>query len=146
MLDLVSAVHARLQERAGRLFAKVGEVADLAALESLPRVFPVAYVLPGGEAAEASPQIKQQTQAHAITVDVVYVTRVAGDASGARAVAGLHPLRETVQDAIVGWVPPQSGGNRLQFTQGALTSAEDGVIVWTDSFAVRRLVTRTPDL
>lgn len=146
MLDLVSAVHGRIQQQAGRLFAKVGEVADLAALEALPRVFPVAYVLPGSESGEPAPQIRQQTQAHAVVVEVVYVTRVAGDASGARAVAGLHPLREAVQDAIVGWTPPESGGNRIQFVRGALTSAEDGVIVWTDSFAVRRLVTRTPDL
>lgn len=136
--------HERLREQCGREFAVLDTLAEFSALEDLPRVFPAAYVIPGGEEAEPSPQIKTQHQTHTAVVQLFYLWRHAGDTRGAKGLAGLHRLREFAHDALVGWIPPESGGHRIQFVRGALEGAKDGVVTWVDSFAVRRIVSRTP--
>lgn len=145
MIDLAESFHGRLVQRCASMFARLDTLAELETLDDLPRVMPAAYVIPAGEDAEGSPQVKAtQVQTHVCTLQLVTVTRYAGDATGARAFAGLHALREAAQDALVGWIPPESGGHRVQFVSGRLVRSVQGVTIWSDSFSVRRLVARTP--
>lgn len=145
MIDLAESFHCRLVDQCGSKFARLDTLAELESLADLPRVVPAGYVIPAGEDAEGSPQVKAtHVQAHICTLQLVIVTRYAGDATGARAFAGLHVLREAAQDALVGWIPPESGGHRVQFISGRLASAAQNVTIWSDIFSVRRLIGRTP--
>lgn len=145
MIDVVQAFAERLEQQCGHLFAKVGQIADFEAMQDMPRLVPVAYVLPRGESASASASIKgSSTQEHTLGIQVVYITRHAGDPTGAKAVTALHPLREAVHDSLVGWVPPNCSGHRVDFQSGQLAGVEAGTSVWQDDFQVRRLVRRAP--
>ncbi len=141
MIDLVLAVRQRISDQAGALFTRVGAVAEFEAIAALPRSTPCAFVLPVSERALPSDVIGAQFQLHDCDLQVTYITRHAGDASGAAAADALTPLRQAVAAAIVGWNPPDCVG-RIQFVQGSLVEFIDNATVWQDDFTVQRRVQR----
>lgn len=141
MIDITLAACDRLKSDLSDRFAVIGNVADFEAIAGLPRALPAAYVLPLAEAAELSQAIGESVQVHDCTFGVTLIVRHAGDAAGARAIDALGPLRDAVQESLVGWIP-DGCMSMVAFGQGSLLDFADGATVWRDDFSVRRQVRR----
>jgi hypothetical protein len=142
VIDVAFAALNRLQAHCGAQFLRIGALAEVEASDALARIVPAAYVLPQDEVAAPAEGLATNVQQHDGRFSVLYFVRHAGDASGARAVDSLTPLREAVAVALVGWVPPQCV-TTVQFVRGALEDFVDGTTVWRDEFTTRRIVDRT---
>lgn len=129
----------RLRTETGDSFTQIGMVAELDALESLPRTSPSAFLIPVGEQATPTELLTKSAQRHACAFEVLLVVRHAGDASGTRSAAALQTLRATVQDALVNWQPGADCGP-VQFAAGDLADLIDGTTIWRDQFTFDRWV------
>lgn len=137
MIDLASAVSARLAEQVGERFAFVGTVADLeAALDGLPRSAPAAYVLLLSENAGDRDSLDVHHQRIAQDFAVVIVCSNMRDATGSAASAELHVLRTQVRAALLGWSPDVANSEACAFTSGRLLAFKDQLLWWTDEFMV----------
>jgi hypothetical protein len=142
VIDVTLAACDRLAGALSSRFAVIGNVADFEAIAGLPRALPAAYVLPLIETAGPQTAMGESVQEHECTFGVTIVVRHAGDASGARAVNALGPLRDAVSGVLTGWQPPDCM-SLVAFVSGQLVDFQDGATIWRDDFAVKRLVRRT---
>lgn len=136
MLELVGA---RLGERVVDLGGRVGSAAELAELlrrNQMPQVTPAAYVLPlglqGGKAGAGAGEYRQDVTE---VVGVVLAVRVAGDATGSKAVDIVTPIRDSAIRAIVGWGPDEAIGV-FRVSRGELLSMTNGMLLYQIDFAL----------
>ena len=142
MIDVSFAAADRPRAQLASQFAFIGSVADFAALGDVPRTVPAAYVIPLDERAVPNNTIGLNSQTHTATVGVVLIVRYAGDASGTKATLALGPLRQAVQNALVGW-SPTALDDAMQFSSGSLAEfMEGGAVAWRDDFTLRRRYVR----
>ncbi len=149
MMDAIEA-RVRSQVTALRLVAGAGEYAQL---NAPPREkLPAAYVLPMDDTARpnsmASMVLRQEITRR---VAVVILATNARDPRGDAAAAALEPLVYAMRAALVGWTPaiptqPATGAKLttiepLELVGGSLTDIADGVLAWTEQYALSAALT-----
>ena len=116
-----------------------GGAADLDAAITGSVTVPAVFVMPQTEAAEKTPMATGVVrQTFTPNWGVVLVVSNRRDASGAAALGDLAPLRQTVRQALVGWVPDEATGEPVYGTGGRLLRMDgDGRLWWVDSFELK---------
>lgn len=135
----VDEVRARIEERVPELAGRMGTAGEFARLvqaNQLPQQTPAAFVLPGaiaGGAASAMTGLFRQSFVEG--VQVVLVVRVAGDATGGRAMDEIAPLIRAVVASVVGWTPDDALGVFV-LARGDLVGTEAGSLVYQIDFTL----------
>ncbi len=115
---------------------------DLMARNHAPQVTPAAFVLPLGlRGARADATAGLFRQGVVETLGVVLWLRSAGDATGARSLDALTPLRNAVIRRIAGWAPTSdwTEGEAIgvfTLARGELLSLSAGLLIYQLDFAV----------
>lgn len=113
-----------------------GGAVDLEAAFNGSVSVPAVFVMPQTEAAAKTPMatgvVRQMFKPNWGVVLVVSNRR---DAAGMAALGDLAPLRKSVREALVGWVPDEATGEPVYATGGQLLRMDgDGRLWWIDSF------------
>lgn len=113
-----------------------GGAADLDAAISGSVTVPAVFVMPQTEAAAKTPMSSGVVrQTFVPNWGVVLVVSNRRDAAGTAALGDLAPLRKSVREALVGWVPDADTGEPVFGTGGRLLRMDgDGRLWWVDSF------------
>lgn len=133
-MDL-SLILARLQTELSSTVNSVGVAADLEAAMDGVVAMPALFVLPLSDRGEDVDAASSTDQRVPQTFGVVLCVSNQRDAQGAAALGDLHPLRQALKKALVGWVPDASNGEPVTFDQGNLLSLDgNGRLWWIDRF------------
>lgn len=124
-------------------FAGVGGAADLAAAinQANPRT-PWAYVVPLRMSAGANQvTVAGVTQRVTEQVGIVIAVRNVATASGKRSLDALLPLREAMQQALIGWTQDENH-EEVIFVRGQLVDFSNRVLWWQDEFSASYYIRR----
>lgn len=133
ILDLQPVID-RLQGAATG-FKAIGASAELDGAIDGTVITPGAFVLPLAEAATAMDTLGRTSQRITQLFGVVLCVNNRRDAKGAAALNELHPLRQQVRAALVGWIPNADTAEPVHFVAGRLMKMDgDGRLWWIDEF------------
>ena len=115
------------------------DISGVASMEAAMRGHvdpPSAFVVPLAEQPGPARGMSGNTsQRVAQMFGVILVLETLRDASGAEVLLDLKTARESVSDALFGWVPDAAAGEPVVFTGGELVQFEgDGRLWWSDEF------------
>lgn len=122
------------------IFKMVGGAAEFGLLAETLTIAPGVFVLPTSEDADPSPYANQITQQQIHDeFDVCIAARNLKDRTGRAANEALQPLRDTLFDALLGWVPAEDYDN-IEFRRGRFVTFEQNILWWTDTFSTGHLI------
>lgn len=135
---MIADVISRLTDQVAALSGRVegaAQFADLMRRNALPQVTPAAHVLPlglqGGSAEAATGIFTQMTDK---SVGIVLTIR-SHDRTGAKALATVEELIDSVVTAIAGWTPGSTVGV-FRLMRGQLVNMSAGTLVYQLDFAI----------
>jgi len=112
----------------------VGGAADLPAATEEVKQLPAAFVIPLNDAASrndvATGALSQQLT---VRFGVLIASQNLRDATGNAALGTLKPLRDSIRDALAGWVPA-GYEDPCEIVGGRIMQLNDRVLWWQDDF------------
>lgn len=138
---MIAGLVDRLAAECGAVFRRIGDAAELAAIEAVTQT-PAAFVVPLAETGSGRDAMGAVIQDLTIRFAVLVVQRRAGDRTGSRQAALLGDLRNAVKDALIGW-PPEADDGPCRFVRGSLLDLEAGELRWADEYEFTRQYRRT---
>ena len=133
----VSSIVSRLRSKAVALRA-VGGAVDLATAQA--RGFttcPAAFVLAAKDRPDPNAFASGFVQ-QTVPTDfaVLLAVKCLVDTTGEKALDVLEPVRESVRQALLGWVPDDADVH-CEFAGGEVVGFADGVLLWNDVFSTQ---------
>lgn len=148
MTMLVDLVATRLDAEVPALTGHVEFIADLAALVAegaMPQAPVAAFVVTAGEdGGEPDAATGLYTQMMGTTVSVIVCVKALGDAKARKALPKIDGLNIAIVDSIVGWGPENAVGV-FRFVRGRLVSANKGLVIYQNDFAIQDQLRVDPD-
>lgn len=125
-------------------FQSVEGAAQYAAITSLGEFRQgSAYVLLARERSDGE-QPKAGRQRVLVTFGVVIAVRNYRDQVGGESIEAISPLIAQTRAALMGWIPPVSGGRACQWLQGDVLDFDDSTLLWSDVFQTQHFIGGTP--
>lgn len=133
----------RLQSKATGL-RFIGGAMDLNESTLQAVQYPAAFVVPLGETAEPGRMLGVHDQLLIQQWAVVLVLRAMRTKASQDQSAELHTLRQKVLFALAGWTA-SADAEPMDFVGGELISAEEGLLLWQDTFSNRSSLRVAPE-
>lgn len=134
---MIEAIRDRLIALEPPAFRTVGLAADYASLDAPPPVarLPAAYVIELSDSAGPNGLVTGGIRQRLTRgFGVVLIVSALRDAKGGAAAVSLRPLREALQQALLGF-QPDDAHEPITYARGRLLAAERGFLSWQDEFS-----------
>lgn len=136
---MIGPIRTRLRAQVPALKLVAGG-AEFAALNAVPNLSPIAYVMPwvmsGGANNLAAGGFRQRIEE---TAAVFILHRNLRDDRGEAAADDLDVVVRAVRDALIGWVP-MTGWEQIETRSGRVFDMSDGVVAWQELFVSASLL------
>jgi hypothetical protein len=113
----------------------VGGAGDLAVATEQMNISKCAFVVPGGEKAEQNVTGSFYLSQRVAAAFTVFFGVAFNDATGAKALDQVFPIREAIKASLVGWLP-EGEDDPVQYSDGAIADIDPkaGFIVYAVTF------------